>query len=75
MKYKVLSVTLWLSSEVDVYSRQQLMKATVFVESFLYLIFSPEYLRYHEVYRRESDRCHTLPFFLMFLLLPVYKLD
>jgi hypothetical protein len=44
--------------------RLQLMKATVLAESPLYFIFSPESLRSSDVYRRESGRCHTLPFFL-----------
>jgi hypothetical protein len=45
-----------------------LMKATVLAESSSYFIFSPGYLRYCDVYRCESVRCHTLPFFLTFFL-------
>ena len=44
----------------------QLMKATLLEESSLYFIFSPGSLCYSDVYRRESGRCHTLPFFLTF---------
>ena len=39
----------------------QLMKATVLAESSF--IFSPRSIRYADVYRRESGRCRTLPFF------------
>jgi hypothetical protein len=39
-------------------------EATVLVESNSYFFFSPGYLRYEYVYRRESGRCRFLPFFL-----------
>ena len=42
----------------------QLMKATALAESSF--IFSPGSLQYADVYRRESGRCRTLPFFLTF---------
>ena len=44
------------------------MKATVLDESSLYFFFSPGYLHYCDVYRRESGRCYTLPFFLTFFI-------
>ena len=47
----------------------QLMKATVLAESSLYLIFSLDSLRSSDVYRHESGRCRTLPFFLTLLLI------
>ena len=34
--------------------------------SVLYFIFSLGSLPYSDVYRRESGKCHTLPFFLTF---------
>ena len=40
------------------------MKAAVLAKSSSYFIFSPGPLRYCDVYRRESGRCLTLPFFL-----------
>ena len=43
-----------------------LMKATVLAESSLYLIFSPGSFCFSDVYRRESGRCRTRPFFLTF---------
>ena len=43
------------------------MKATMLAESSLYLIFSLGYLCYRDVYRHESGRCRTPPFFLNFL--------
>ena len=46
--------TLWLSSAV----------ATVLTENSLYFIFSPGSFCSSNVYRHESGRCHTLPFFL-----------
>jgi hypothetical protein len=68
--------SLWLSSAVDVYKDWvslhlclQLMKATVLAESSSYLIFSPGYLRYWDVNRHESGRCHSLPFFLTFFII------
>ena len=45
---------------------QYLMKATVLTESSF--IFSPGSLRYADVYRCESGRCHTLHFFLIYFL-------
>ena len=44
----------------------QLTKATMLAESSF--IFTPGFLHYGDVYRRESGRCRTLPFFLTFLL-------
>ena len=44
----------------------QLMKATVLTRSSV--IFSPGSLCNADVYRHESSRCHTLPFFLTFHL-------
>ena len=46
--------------------RLQLMKATVLAES--YFIFSLGSTCYADVYRRESRRCCTLPFFLTYFL-------
>ena len=44
------------------------MKAIVLgSSSILYFIFSPGSLHYGNVYRHESGRCHTLPFFYHFL--------
>ena len=43
---------------------QQLMNATVLAESSF--IFQLDSLRYTDVYRCESGRCRTLPFFLTF---------
>ena len=40
------------------------MKVTVLTGSSSYLIFSLGYLRCKDVYRRESTRCCSLPFFL-----------
>ena len=37
--------------------------------SWKLFIFSPGYLRYCDVYRCESGRCCTLPFFLTFLII------
>ena len=48
--------------------RLQLMKATVLAESSLYFIFSLGSLCSSHVYRHESGRCCTLPFFLTRLL-------
>jgi hypothetical protein len=45
------------------------MKVTMLVESFLYFIFSPGFLHSSDVYRRDSDRYHTLPFFLKFFII------
>jgi hypothetical protein len=42
----------------------QLMKATMLAESSF--VFSPGSLCYNNVYRCESGRCHTLPFFIIF---------
>ena len=42
------------------------MKATVLAETSLYFIFSPGSLCSSNVYRCESGRCRTLPFFLIF---------
>ena len=48
--------------------RIQMIKVTVLAESsILYFMFSPGSLRSSDVYRRESGRCCTLPFFLTFL--------
>ena len=44
----------------------QLLKATLLAESSF--IFSPGSLHYADVYRRESGRCRTLPFFLTFFM-------
>jgi hypothetical protein len=47
----------------------QLMEATVLAESsILYFIFSPGSLCFGDVYRCESGRCRTLPFFLTFFI-------
>ena len=50
--------------------RLQLTKATVFAESSLYFIFSPGSFCSSNVYRHESGRCRTLPFFLTFIISP-----
>jgi hypothetical protein len=51
----------------------QLMKATVLAESsILYFIFSPGSLHYSDVYRCESGRCRTLPFFLIIFIISLY---
>jgi hypothetical protein len=44
----------------------KLIKATVLAESSLYFIFSLGALHSSDIYRCESGRCHTLPFFLAF---------
>ena len=43
------------------------MKATVLAESSF--IFSMVSLRYADVYRRESGRCRTLPWYLIFFII------
>ena len=54
---------------IDVEYGLQLIKATVLTEtSILYFIFPPGSLRYGDVYRCESVKCHTLPFFLTFFM-------
>ena len=70
-KYKELSAnTVAIISSTCGCLRLQLTKATVLAESSLYFIFSPGSLHSSGVYRRESDRCCTLPFFLTFLSTP-----
>ena len=59
-----------LSSVVDI---RQLMKAAVLAKSSSYFIFSPGPLRYCDVYRRESGRCLTLPFFLTFFIISPFQ--
>ena len=54
------------SGEKIKYVDLQLMKATVLAESSIYFIFSPGSPRSSDVYRYESGRCRTLPFFLKF---------
>ena len=44
--------------------RSQMMRATLLVKSSLYFIFSPGSPCSINVYRCESGKCHTLPFFL-----------
>ena len=46
----------------------QQMKAMVLVESSTYFIFASGSLYSSDVYRLESGRCHTLSFFLTFLI-------
>jgi len=72
---------LWLSSAVDFYSWWQLEQKepdekmkykefsvnTVLAERSLYFIFSLDSFCSNDIYRRESDRCRTLLFFLTFL--------
>ena len=66
MKYRKLSAnTLAFLSSVYVYSCGK----PVFAESSLYFIFYSGYLRYGEVYGRESGRFRTLPFFLTFFFI------
>ena len=48
--------------------RLQLMKFRVLVKTLLYFIFSLGSLRSSDIYRHESGRCCTLPFFLKFFL-------
>ena len=45
------------------------MKATVLAESSSYFLFCLGYLRYVHVYRRESGRCRSFPFFLKFFII------
>ena len=46
----------------------QLMKATVLAESSIHFIFSQSSFCPSNVYRHESGRCCTLPFFLTFFI-------
>ena len=48
----------------------QLMKVTMLAESS---IFSPGSLRYSDVYRRESGRRHTLPFFITIFIISPFQ--
>ena len=51
-----------------------LMNATVVTESsILYFIFSQSSLRYCDVYRRESGKYRTLPFFLIFFTISPFQ--
>ena len=43
--------------------------ATVLAESSLYLIFSPGFICFSDVYRRESGRCRKHPLFLNFFFI------
>ena len=52
------------SQKCDFHQLYQLLQATVLAESSSYFFFSPGYLCYKDVYRRESGRCCSLPFFL-----------
>ena len=63
--YCVFQPTLWLSSAVD---EPKLYGATVLAESSIYFIFLPGSPRYCDVYRCESGRCLTLPFFITFFI-------
>ena len=65
MKYKELSANTvaFVNS-----GRLQLTKATVLAESSLYLIFSPGYLCYCDVYRCESRRSRIPPFLKKYFL-------
>ena len=52
----------------------QLMKATLLAESStLYFIFSPGFLCYNYVYRRESSRYRSLPSFLTFFIISPFQ--
>ena len=51
----------------------QLMKPTVLTESSLYFIFSLGSLCHSNVYRHESGRSHTLPFFLTFFIISPFQ--
>ena len=51
----------------------QLMKATVLAEISMYFIFSPGYLCSSDVYRRDSGRCRTIPFFLTFFIISPFQ--
>jgi len=70
-KIKYIESTLWFSSPVDI------MSTSTADESHsvgsIYFIFSPGSLRSSNVYRYESGRCHTLPFFLTFLIKSNYE--
>ena len=67
MKYKEFQPTLWLLSDVEVESTST--AASVLTESSLYFIFSLGYLCHCDIYRRESGRCRTLSFSLIFFII------
>ena len=52
------------ANTVALISFVQLMKTTILAESFS--VFSPSSLCYTDIYRRDSGRCHTLPFCITF---------
>ena len=53
--------------------RLQLKKITLLAKSSLYFIFLPGSLCSSNVYRHESGRCHTLPFFLTFSIISPFQ--
>ena len=43
-------------------------------DSLHYFIFSLDSLHYNDVYKHESDRCSTLPFFLTFFIISPFQI-